>query len=66
MTKEIKVTLCHKCPFFNDGNGGEYPYSCNLVNGEIIETETYIADKYPDFCPIKKESITVSIENNEL
>lgn len=62
------VTGCDKCPFKNWGElGGSF---CNITNEEFKEyaydDSKPVGEKCvtvtPDWCPLKKESITIEFE----
>ncbi len=69
------VTGCTDCPMYNDGQRYEFAHYCKhpespqKVNYFIAEPKIkvdYIEGRpivtTPDFCPLKKEPITISIK----
>jgi hypothetical protein len=61
---EIKVKDCYSCPFAEIDD--EYGDSCNArggVNLVLSACEMLPQDKVHELCPLKENSISVSIEN---
>jgi hypothetical protein len=64
MSKEIKVTGCKDCPMFDNGSNYEYVATCKITGTEpkgIDYAKSVYEPITPDNCPLKKESITVTL-----
>jgi hypothetical protein len=61
MSKQIEVTRCGNCPFYDFAF-----YACKHPDFPIDECIENIL-KIPDYCPLKKEPITISLkqDNNQ-
>ena len=60
------VTKCEDCPMFAshyDGLGGAH---CNHPETEGYDLDTDNDKTIPDWCPLKKEDITITIKNKQL
>lgn len=65
-----EVTGCTDCPFLNDGAGLEYKPYCQHPNGNSDNITWQVGEKErwrttfntPDWCPLKKEPITISFK----
>ena len=53
---EVKVTGCHDCPF-RDLN-----LYCVQLSQYVFQ---YTGSGYPPYCPLKQDSITVKINDND-
>ena len=55
----IEVTQCKDCPLWDNGSH-EYATKCNTLS---LQDELRFCDDYgltlPDFCPLRKQSITL-------
>jgi len=63
---ETTVTGCTNCPmFYQDewGNFCNHPRTSKRGDNEVRYNE-YGINKSPDWCPLKKESITIKYDNN--
>ena len=64
MSKEIKVTGCKDCPLFDDGSDYEYVATCKITGTEpkgIDYAKSVYEPITPDNCPLKTESIIVTL-----
>lgn len=64
---EQEVTKCSECPMFAshfDGWGGCH---CNHPETAGDDLESFKTDYgFPDWCPLKKEEITIKLKNIQL
>lgn len=57
-----KVSDCNNCPFLGITRDGEY-YWCNHQSANKALKEGMKGPVTPEWCPLKKESITISFVN---
>jgi len=76
MRKQIKVTGCGNCPFKSFINNFQY-IACKFPESPFWDSALVISSKIicsvdvhdpptPDWCPLKKESITISMKQNNI
>lgn len=58
----IEVTGCHDCPFryFSD-----MVHNCRLDVNPMAVIRCYIDEKIPHSCPLKQETITIKLKEDE-
>lgn len=65
MSKTIEVTGCEDCPYFEP----DVLPVCDCMHPSFEYGHTWNADidewPIPSFCPLKKESITIKIKDDE-
>lgn len=64
---EIKVTSCADCPFAECDYDGTLEYWCDHFKSKesLNVNDHYESERLHPSCPLKQDSITVKLEENE-